>query len=224
MSSGEAGRGVGGPVGHGSYGGDVVILSTIYTRTGDDGTTGLGDGSRIPKTALRLAAYADVDEANSAIGVVLATPGLPEPLAALLLAVCNDMFDVGADLCTPVSAAERSGAGSAEGGYTPLRVTSADTARLETAIDDLNADLPALRSFVLPGGTPVSAAVHVARTVVRRAERSTWAAVADGGEDMAVEPARYLNRLSDLLFVLARSVNASAGVPDVLWRPAASRR
>ena len=202
----------------------MVILSTIYTRTGDDGTTGLGDGSRIAKTDLRLAAYADVDEANSAIGVVLNTPGLPAELGTLLLAVCNDMFDVGADLCTPVGAAERSGAGPGEGGYAPLRVTPADTARLEAAIDGLNADLPALRSFVLPGGTPVSAAVHVARTVVRRAERSTWAAVAACGDAMAVEPARYLNRLSDLLFVLARSVNASAGVPDVLWEPAASRR
>jgi len=202
----------------------VVILSTIYTRTGDDGTTGLGDGSRIRKTAARLAAYADVDEANGAIGVVLQTPGLAAPLATLLLAIANDMFDVGADLCTPVGAAERAGEAPGEGGYPPLRVTPTDTARLEAAIDELNADLPALRSFVLPGGTPLSAAVHVARTVVRRAERSTWVAFADCGEEMAMEPARYLNRLSDLLFVLARSVNASAGVPDVLWKPAASRR
>ncbi len=204
----------------------MVVLSRIYTRTGDDGTTALGSGSRIAKTDPRLAAYADVDEANSALGVVLASPGLPPDVAALLLAVSNDLFDVGADLCTPPTASELTGA-ELTGGETaarPLRVLPADTARVEAAIDAYNADLPALQSFVLPGGTAAAAAMHVARAVVRRAERSTWAAVQEWGGAVGTEPARYLNRLSDLLFVLARSVNAAAGAPDVLWQPAASRR
>ena len=198
----------------------MVVLSRIYTRTGDDGTTALGDGSRVDKTDPRVVAYADVDEANSALGVVLATPGLPADVAALLLAVSNDLFDVGADLCTPRTGAEESG----DGPGTALRVLPADTARIERAIDAHNASLPVLQSFVLPGGTAAAAAIHVARAVVRRAERSTWAAVAEWGGTVGTEPGRYLNRLSDLLFVLARAVNAAAGAPDVLWQPAASRR
>jgi len=199
----------------------MVVLGRIYTRTGDDGTTALGDGSRVAKTDPRLVAYADVDEANSALGVVLTTPGLPSDVATLLVTVSNDLFDVGADLCTPRAAGGRPGDTHSPG---PLRILPGDTARLEQAIDAYNVDLAPLRSFVLPGGTVAAAALHVARAVVRRAERSTWVAVEAWGGTVGIEPARYLNRLSDLLFVLARAVNADAGEPDVLWRPAASRR
>jgi cob(I)alamin adenosyltransferase len=188
-----------------------VVLSKIYTRTGDDGTTNLGDMSRTAKTDPRLAAYADVDEANSAIGVALALGALPEDLAALLTRVQNDLFDVGADLCTPVVADPE---------FPPLRVTEDYVTRLEDACDEHNAGLPKLRSFVLPGGTPGAALLHVARTVVRRAERTTWAALA-AHEDMNPLTARYLNRLSDLLFILARKANADRG--DVLWKPGGER-
>jgi cob(I)alamin adenosyltransferase len=188
-----------------------VVLSKIYTRTGDDGTTALGDMSRTAKTDPRLAAYADVDEANSAIGVALAMGGLPEDIATLLTRVQNDLFDVGADLCTPVVADPE---------FPPLRVTEDYVTRLENACDEHNADLPTLRSFILPGGTPGAALLHVARTVVRRAERTTWAALT-AHEDMNPLTARYLNRLSDLLFILARKANADRG--DVLWKPGGER-
>jgi cob(I)alamin adenosyltransferase len=192
----------------------MVNLTRIYTRTGDDGTTALGDFSRTSKNDPRLVAFADVDEANSAIGVVLATAaGLDEEIAALLRRVQNDLFDVGADLCTPLTEAAPE--------HTPLRVTPAYVDRLEAACDTWNADLPALRSFILPGGTPASAYLHVARTVTRRAERAVWAAIeAHGAEgDGGVNPiaARYLNRLSDLLFILGRVANGDDG--DVLWVP-----
>ena len=192
----------------------MVNLTRIYTRTGDDGTTALGDFSRTSKNDPRLVAFADVDEANSAIGVVLATPaGLDEEIATLLRRVQNDLFDVGADLCTPLTEAAPE--------HTPLRVTPAYVDRLEAACDKWNADLPALRSFILPGGTPASAYLHVARTVTRRAERAVWAAIeAHGAEgDGGVNPiaARYLNRLSDLLFILGRVANGDDG--DVLWVP-----
>jgi len=192
----------------------MVNLTRIYTRTGDDGTTALGDFSRTSKNDPRLVAFADVDEANSAIGVVLATAaGLDEEIAALLRRVQNDLFDVGADLCTPLTEAAPE--------HTPLRVTPAYVDRLEAACDKWNADLPALRSFILPGGTPASAYLHVARTVTRRAERAVWAAIeAHGAEgDGGVNPiaARYLNRLSDLLFILGRVANGDDG--DVLWVP-----
>jgi len=192
----------------------MVNLTRIYTRTGDDGTTALGDFSRTSKNDPRLIAFADVDEANSAIGVVLATAaGLDEEIAALLRRVQNDLFDVGADLCTPLTEAAPE--------HTPLRVTPAYVDRLEAACDTWNADLPALRSFILPGGTPASAYLHVARTVTRRAERAVWAAIeAHGAEgDGGVNPiaARYLNRLSDLLFILGRVANGDDG--DVLWVP-----
>ena len=192
----------------------MVNLTRIYTRTGDDGTTALGDFSRTSKNDPRLIAFADVDEANSAIGVVLATAaGLDEEIAALLRRVQNDLFDVGADLCTPLTEAAPE--------HTPLRVTPAYVDRLEAACDKWNADLPALRSFILPGGTPASAYLHVARTVTRRAERAVWAAIeAHGAEgDGGVNPiaARYLNRLSDLLFILGRVANGDDG--DVLWVP-----
>jgi cob(I)alamin adenosyltransferase len=188
-----------------------VVLSKIYTRTGDDGTTNLGDMSRTSKTDPRLVAYADVDEANSAIGVAIALGGLPDGLATLLRRVQNDLFDVGADLCTPVVADPE---------FPPLRITEEYVTRLEDACDEHNADLPTLRSFILPGGTAGGALLHVARTAVRRAERSTWAALA-AHEDMNPLTARYLNRLSDLLFILGRVANAEDG--DVLWKPGGER-
>jgi cob(I)alamin adenosyltransferase len=189
----------------------VVNLTRIYTRTGDDGTTALGDMSRTTKNDLRLIAYADVDEANSALGVAVALAGVPADLADLLTTIQNDLFDVGADLCTPVVA---------EPAHPPLRITESYVTALEAAIDEYNARLEPLRSFVLPGGTALAAALHVARTVVRRAERATWAAM-DSHDDVSPLPARYLNRLSDLLFVLARAANLpdAGGAGDVLWQP-----
>ncbi|MFG2002041.1 cob(I)yrinic acid a,c-diamide adenosyltransferase [Spirillospora sp. NPDC048911] len=198
-----------------------VVLSRIYTRTGDDGTTALGDMSRTGKTDPRLAAYADVEEANAAIGAALALGSLPEPLVTLLTRVQNDLFDVGADLCAP-SVAEPAG--------TSLRIDASYIDVLEAACDQHNAGLEPLRSFILPGGTPGAALLHVARTVSRRAERSAWAAIeahgaATGGEPVegGVNPltARYLNRLSDLLFILCRVANAEHG--DVLWKPGGER-
>ena len=194
----------------------MVNLTRIYTRTGDDGTTSLGDGSRTGKNDLRLLAFADVDEANCAIGVAVATGGLPAEMAALLVRVQNDLFDVGADLSTPVPP-------GGDGDRPRLRVLPADVQRLEDACDRYNDPLPALRSFVLPGGTPAAAALHVARTVVRRAERAAWLAHDAFGDGCPTMPAKYLNRLSDLLFILSRAANDAAGSPDVLWAPAASR-
>ncbi|MFS2291785.1 MAG: cob(I)yrinic acid a,c-diamide adenosyltransferase [Actinomadura sp.] len=200
-----------------------VVLSRIYTRTGDDGTTALGDASRTRKTDPRLAAYADVEEANAAIGAAIALGGLPENVVALLSRVQNDLFDVGADLCAPVVPNPP---------YPPLRVEPSYIERLEAACDEHNETLQPLRSFILPGGTPGAALLHVARTVARRAERSAWAAIeahgaaADGDPDAAeggVNPltAKYLNRLSDLLFILCRVANAEHG--DVLWKPGGER-
>ncbi len=190
----------------------MVNLTRIYTRTGDDGTTSLGDMSRTGKNDLRLVAYADVDEANSSIGAALALGGIGEDVRALLAVVQNDLFDVGADLSTPIVPAPA---------YPPLRVTQDYVDRLEAACDEHNARLDKLRSFVLPGGTPAAALLHVARTVVRRAERATWAALAEHAETMNPLTATYLNRLSDLLFILAREANLPAG--DVLWVPGANR-
>jgi cob(I)alamin adenosyltransferase len=189
-----------------------VVLSRIYTRVGDDGTTALGDGRRTAKTDLRLAAYADVDEANSAIGVAVTTGGLPEPIARLLIRLQNELFDVGADLCNPVTDNPP---------YPPLRIDESYITALEQACDKYNHDLPILRSFVLPGSTPGSALLHVARTVVRRAERTAWAAMEVHGESMNVLTAKYLNRLSDLLFILARAAAVPAG--DLLWKPGGDR-
>jgi cob(I)alamin adenosyltransferase len=194
----------------------AVHLTRIYTRTGDAGTTALGDMTRVRKTDPRLVAYADVDEANSAIGVALALGQLPEPVAAVLRSVQNDLFDVGADLCVPV-ADPRSG--SADMGA-PLRVTDAQVERLERACDEFNEGLAKLDSFLLPGGTPGGALLHQARTVVRRAERSAWALVEADPDRTGPVPARYLNRLSDLLFILARTANPDG---DVLWTPGANR-
>jgi cob(I)alamin adenosyltransferase len=194
-----------------------VVLSRIYTKTGDDGTTALGDMSRAPKSDPRVAAYGAVDETNAAIGVALALGGVDDEMATLLRRIQNDLFDVGADLCTPVLANPE---------YPPLRVTEDDVARLEAACDTYNERVAKLRSFVLPGGTPAAALLHVARTVTRRAERRTWEAIERFGTegDGSVNPvaAKYLNRLSDLLFILARCANLGAG-GDVLWQPGASR-
>ncbi|MGH3273933.1 MAG: cob(I)yrinic acid a,c-diamide adenosyltransferase [Streptosporangiaceae bacterium] len=189
-----------------------VVLSRIYTRTGDGGTTALGDGSRAAKTDPRLAAYADVDEANCAIGVAVTMGGLPAGISDLLIRIQNEMFDVGADLCNPVTA---------NPAYPPLRVVPAYITAVEHACDQYNADLPTLRSFVLPGGTAGSALLHVARTAVRRAERTTWAALEAHPDDMGELPAQYLNRLSDLLFILARCANEPGG--DLLWKPGSDR-
>jgi cob(I)alamin adenosyltransferase len=189
----------------------AVHLTRIYTRTGDDGTTALGDMSRVSKTDPRLVTYADVDEANSAIGVVLALGSPSAEVADLLRQVQNDLFDVGADLCTPVVPDPE---------YPPLRVTPDYTARLEAACDEFNARLEKLNSFLLPGGTPAAALLHVARTVTRRAERSVWAQLQASPSDTNDEPARYLNRLSDLLFILSRVENPGG---DVLWQPGGSR-
>jgi cob(I)alamin adenosyltransferase len=192
-----------------------VVLSRIYTRTGDDGTTALGDGSRAAKTDLRLAAYADVDEANCAIGVAVTMGGLPADVTGLLVRLQNELFDVGADLCNPVSPP------AVPPPYPPLRIDEKYISRLEQACDQFNEGLPVLRSFVLPGGSPGAVLLHTARTVVRRAERSAWAAVDEHGETVSPLPARYLNRLSDLLFILARRANEPDG--DVLWLPGAQR-
>ncbi|ATL71585.1 cob(I)yrinic acid a,c-diamide adenosyltransferase [Nocardia terpenica] len=184
-----------------------VHLTRIYTRTGDDGTTGLNDFSRVSKNDPRLAAYADCDETNAALGVAIAL-GNPAPeLLRVLRAVQNDLFDVGADLSTPVVAEPK---------YPPLRITQPYIDRLERWCDEFNAELPPLNSFILPGGTPLAALLHTARTVTRRAERSAWAAVETHPDDTSVLPAKYLNRLSDLLFILGRVANPEG---DVLWRP-----
>ncbi len=204
----------------------MVILSRIYTKTGDAGTTDLGDMSRTHKTDPRLVAYADTDEANCAIGEALAgapREELDPDVAVLLLRVQNDLFDVGADLCTPLRPSYD---------YPPLRVTEDYVNDLEAAIDTYNADLPKLRSFVLPGGTLAAARLHTARTVVRRAERATWEALErygsapvpteDGPGGVSPLTAQYLNRLSDLLFVLSRYANREVG--DVMWAPGGGRQ
>jgi cob(I)alamin adenosyltransferase len=190
----------------------MVNLTRIYTRTGDDGTTSLGDMSRTDKNDPRLQAYADVDEANSSIGYALALGDVPPELADLLRQIQNDLFDVGADLCTPVVADPE---------VPPLRVTQAYVDALEATCDLHNERTEKLRSFVLPGGTTTAALLHVARTVTRRAERSTWAALHQHGDTMNPLTAQYLNRLSDLLFILAREANlpAHGGAGDILWQP-----
>jgi cob(I)alamin adenosyltransferase len=190
----------------------MVNLTRIYTRTGDGGMTRLGDMSETTKNDLRLHAYADVDEANAHLGVVLAHDALEEHVRAILIHVQNDLFDVGADFCTPVVANPV---------HPPLRITQDYVDRLESWCDEFNADLPSLRSFILSGGTPVAAHLHVARTVVRRAERSAWAAYDEHGETMNRLAILYLNRLSDLVFILARYVNRERG--DVLWVPGGDR-
>ena len=189
----------------------AVHLTRIYTRTGDDGTTGLSDFSRVSKNDTRLVAYADCDEANAAIGVAI-TLGAPEQrIADVLRQIQNDLFDAGADLSTPVVENPE---------HPPLRITQDYIDRLENWCDEFNATLPPLTSFVLPGGSAASALLHVARTVSRRAERSAWDAINEHPTDVNPLPAKYLNRLSDLLFILARYENPNG---DVLWRPGGDR-
>jgi cob(I)alamin adenosyltransferase len=185
----------------------AIHLTRIYTRTGDDGTTGLSDFSRVSKNDPRLVAYADCDEANSAIGVAIALGQPDQKIADVLRQIQNDLFDAGADLSTPVVPDPE---------HPPLRVPQAYIDRLEGWCDAFNEPLPALNSFVLPGGSALSALLHVARTIVRRAERSAWAAVDAHQNGVSVLPAKYLNRLSDLLFILSRVANPDG---DVLWQP-----
>ena len=190
----------------------MVNLTRIYTRTGDAGRTRLGDMSSTSKNDLRLHAYADVDEANAQLGVVLALGGLEDDVVAVLTHVQNDLFDVGADFCTPVVENPE---------FPPLRIEQEYVDRLERWCDGYNESLPSLRSFILSGGTPGGALLHVARTVTRRAERAAWAAFEVHGETMNVVALKYLNRLSDLLFILARHANREQG--DVLWVPGGER-
>jgi cob(I)alamin adenosyltransferase len=175
-------------------------LSRIYTRTGDDGTTGLGDGTRVPKDGVRVEAYGTVDELNSTIGVVLAVPGIPPDVAAVLAVVQHELFDLGGELCIP--------------GH--VLTSDAHVARLERELDRFNELLPPLKDFILPGGGPAAAACHVARTVCRRAERRVWTLVAS--EPVPPAAPRYLNRLSDLLFVLARVLARHERGEEVLWK------
>jgi cob(I)alamin adenosyltransferase len=189
----------------------AVHLTRIYTRTGDDGSTGLSDFSRVSKNDPRLEAYADCDEANAAIGVAVALGAPDERLLTVLRRIQNDLFDAGADLSTPVVEDPE---------YPPLRITQDYIDRLEGWCDEFNEPLPALNSFILPGGTALSALLHVARTVARRAERSAWTAVEHHGDSVSVLPAKYLNRLSDLLFILTRVANPDG---DVLWQPGGQR-
>jgi cob(I)alamin adenosyltransferase len=186
----------------------MVNLTRIYTRTGDAGTTRLVDNSEVAKNDLRLVAYADVDEANACVGTALALGRLPSDIIEVLRSVQNDLFDVGADLGNPIEPEPK---------HPPLRVSKPYVDRLEGWCDEYNERIEPLRSFVLPGGTPGAALLHVARTVARRAERSAWAAYAEHGDTMNVLAITYLNRLSDLLFILSRVANANTG--DVLWEP-----
>lgn len=193
----------------------MVVLSKIYTRTGDKGTTALGSGERVPKHALRIAAYGTVDETNASIGMVRVHLGDAEPkLDAMLVRIQNDLFDLGADLCVPDRGEKLE--------YEPLRVTDAQVKRLEQEIDEMNAELKPLRSFVLPGGTPAAAALHMARTISRRAERLMVELAADASEPVGAAALKYINRLSDYLFVASRFVNHHA-TGDVLWVPGQNR-
>lgn len=198
----------------------MVKLNRIYTRTGDDGTTGLGTGARVSKTDPRVVAYGTVDEANAALGVcVVQAAAAPagsraEQIGRLVRLIQNDLFDVGADLCCPITSDEQAGG--------RLRITPEQTARLEHAIDEHNERLKPLDSFILPGGSPLAAALHTARTVVRRAERDTVELHRQQPALTNIETVRYLNRLSDLLFVLSRVANDD-GAGDVKWIPGANR-
>ena len=192
----------------------MVVLNKIYTRTGDDGTTALGTGGRRKKYDLRIAAYGTLDEANAAIGIARLHTAGDAALDAALGRIQNDLFDVGADLCTP-------GSGKGPGGAR-LTVTDKQVAWLETEIDRLNAKLAPLRSFVLPGGSPAAAYLHLARTICRRAERLTAELKDKAGESVTPEVLKYLNRLSDYLFVASRYANGK-GSGDVLWKPGENR-
>ena len=197
----------------------MVVLNRIYTRTGDAGDTALGNGERRRKFDLRIEAYGTVDETNSAIGLARLATGLPAPdgdarVDAMLAAIQNDLFDLGADLCTPVP--------DKPGGPEQLRIVQPQVDRLEREIDELNAGLKPLRSFVLPGGSPAAAHLHLARTVCRRAERLMVELAGKSGESVGAPALKYVNRLSDFLFVASRHVNAR-GEADVLWVPGKNR-
>jgi cob(I)alamin adenosyltransferase len=193
----------------------MVKLNKIYTRTGDDGTTGLGSGKRVPKFSLRVESFGTVDEANACIGMARLHTGAAFPdLDAMLARIQNDLFDLGADLCTPDIGEPLP--------YEPLRIVQQQVERLEQEIDKLNADLAPLNSFVLPGGSLSSAYLHLARTVSRRAERLMAELVTQPGERVGTAAMRYINRLSDFLFVASRWVN-DKGAKDVLWVPGKNR-
>jgi cob(I)alamin adenosyltransferase len=205
----------------------TVKLTRIYTRHGDAGETHLGDMSRVSKLHPRVEAYGTVDELNSHLGVALLQPGLPDRFAEWLRRIQNDLLDLGADLCVPVATSadgkeedgEETGdpeTASARAEHERLRISPAYTEWLEEACDEANAELPRLRSFVIPGGSHGAAQLHVCRTVCRRAERRTLAV-----QDANPEVVRYLNRLSDLLFILARAVNETATSSEPLWEPGA---
>jgi cob(I)alamin adenosyltransferase len=191
----------------------MVVLNRIYTRTGDDGTTALGNGERRKKYDLRVAAYGTVDELNAAIGLARQHTARTPEIDRMFARIQNDLFDLGADLCSPDQGKGPQGA--------RLTVTEAQVTRLEQEIDALNAELAPLRSFVLPGGTPAAAHLHLARTICRRAERLV-VELADTGESVAPPVLKYLNRLSDLLFVASRTMNGK-GADDVLWVPGENR-
>ena len=185
----------------------VVHLNCIYTRTGDNGTTGLSDFSRVDKNDSRLVAYADCDEVNSMIGLVISIGKPTQQILSVLRQIQNDLFDTGADLSTPVSEKLN---------YIPLRISQTYIDRLESWCDYFNSLLPPLESFILPGGSQIASLLHVARTICRRAERSTWIAIKEYKDLISTMPAKYLNRLSDLLFILSRTVNSDE---DILWIP-----
>jgi cob(I)alamin adenosyltransferase len=189
----------------------MVVLTKIYTKTGDDGTTALGSGQRVLKTSARITAYGTVDETNAAIGMArVLLPGEQVLVGAMLARIQNDLFDLGADLCVPETGEPLP--------YTPLRLKESQVERLEREIDAMNAEMAPLTSFVLPGGTQAAAALHVARTICRRAERAIVELKLTEGEHVSDAVCRYINRLSDHLFVSSRYVNAK-GTADLLWQP-----
>ena len=192
----------------------MVVLNRIYTRTGDNGTTALSTGERRPKFDLRVSAYGTIDETNACVGIAREIAGVEPHIAAMLMRIQHDLFDLGADLATPD--------GKEKPAWEPLRITAAQVTRLEAEIDELNAKLEPLRSFVLPGGSQASAALHLARTVSRRAERLIVELAAIDGEVVSAECVQYINRLSDFLFVASRAVNDN-GAKDVLWVPGKNR-
>ena len=192
----------------------MVVLNRIYTRTGDDGDTALGTGERRPKFDLRVEAYGTVDETNATLGMARLHTGGDPNLDAMLARIQNDLFDLGADLCTPDKGEKLA--------YEPLRIVQTQVDRLEKEIDELNASLAPLRSFVLPGGAPAAAALHLSRTICRRAERLMVALSRTEGEVVSAPAMQYVNRLSDFLFVASRYANLTAG-GDVLWTPGKNR-
>ena len=192
----------------------MVVLNRIYTRTGDDGDTALGTGERRPKFDLRVEAYGTVDETNATLGMARLHTGGDPNLDAMLARIQNDLFDLGADLCTPDKGEKLA--------YEPLRIVQTQVDRLDKEIDELNASLAPLRSFVLPGGAPAAAALHLSRTISRRAERLMVALSRTEGEVVSAPALQYVNRLSDFLFVASRFANLNAG-GDVLWTPGKNR-